>query len=361
METAAVASGHCIARVHHEIEQHLLKLHSVAEDWRQDRREVRLDGDALIQQIAADELKHLLHDLIHIERLALHLALFQKRAQAPDDLAGMLVGVHDVAQNFLQLCAVDLRTREEALRRLRIAEDCGQRLVEFVRERAGQFAEHRHAREMGQFRALVLHILLARRNVNGNAAHPQRAAVVGKLDPAPRGDPTQRRRVREYAIFAVIVAAIFERRRDRGAQRLTVVRVEPSGNAREVQRFRLRESEELAPLVGGPDFITRDVPYPEPQLGGARRQIDALLNFAQLIRQLCRPKHVSAQFQTHRRDDAREKQTRHDRCCDDPPKRQARLRASHQSEEHDGPAYQRLPPVAPPPDRQRCVRDKDHE
>ena len=32
VETAAVASGHCIARVHHEIEQHLLKLHSVAED-----------------------------------------------------------------------------------------------------------------------------------------------------------------------------------------------------------------------------------------------------------------------------------------------------------------------------------------
>ena len=53
VETAVVASGHCIARVHHEIEQHLLKLHSVAEDWRQDRREVRLDGDALIQQIAA--------------------------------------------------------------------------------------------------------------------------------------------------------------------------------------------------------------------------------------------------------------------------------------------------------------------
>ena len=77
------------------------------------------------------------------------------------------------------------------MRRLRIAEDRGQRLVQFVRERAGQFAEHRHAREMGQFRALVLHLLLrllARRNVNGNAAHPQRAAVIGKLDPAPRGD-----------------------------------------------------------------------------------------------------------------------------------------------------------------------------
>ena len=83
--------------------------------------------------------------------------------------------------------------REEALGRLRVAEDGGERLVQFVRQRAGELAEHGHAREMREFAAPFVQLLfrlLARRDVKGDAAHVNRFATAVALDAATGGDPT---------------------------------------------------------------------------------------------------------------------------------------------------------------------------
>ena len=43
---------------------------------------------------------------------------------------------------------------EEALCRLGVAEDGSERLIQFMGERTGEFAEHRHAGKVGEFRPL---------------------------------------------------------------------------------------------------------------------------------------------------------------------------------------------------------------
>ena len=117
----------------------------------------------------------------------MHLAIFQKLAQAADDLASVLLGLDDVAEDFRQLRAVDLGAGEETQRRLGIAEDGGEGLVQLVGERTGELAEHGHAREMGQFRAHFLHLPL------GLLARCDHGAHVGRLDHAGAalfyGDP----------------------------------------------------------------------------------------------------------------------------------------------------------------------------
>ena len=72
-----------------------------------------------------------------------------------DDFAGALVLVHDVRKDFAHLVEVNIVMREEALGRLGVAEDGGERLIQFMGERAGEFAEHRHAGKVGQFRPLL--------------------------------------------------------------------------------------------------------------------------------------------------------------------------------------------------------------
>ena len=148
---------------------------------------------AVAREIAAGEFQHLDHDFIDIERLLLDLAFLQEQPQPPDDFARALVLGHDVGENLPHLRKIGRVLREIMLGRLRIAEDGGERLVQLVRQRAGQLAEHGHAREMREFAAPFVQLLLrllARRDVEGHAAHEDRFAIAVALDAAVRGNPT---------------------------------------------------------------------------------------------------------------------------------------------------------------------------
>jgi hypothetical protein len=55
--------------------------------------------------------------------------VFEQRSQSPDDLARPLVLAHNVRENLAGLGEIGGLLREEALRRLGVGENDGQRLV----------------------------------------------------------------------------------------------------------------------------------------------------------------------------------------------------------------------------------------
>ena len=67
---------------------------------------------------------------------------------ASDHLARSLVIADDVVETRSQLLEIRLRARQQALRRLRVDEDAGQRLAQLVRERRGELAHAGDAVEM---------------------------------------------------------------------------------------------------------------------------------------------------------------------------------------------------------------------
>ena len=104
--------------------------------------------------------EHLAHQLVRVERLELGLAALEQRAQPPDHLARALVGGDDVLQDLREDLRLGGLVGEEVLRRLRVAEDRGERLVQLVGDAAGELAQHRHARKMRELQALLARLEL---------------------------------------------------------------------------------------------------------------------------------------------------------------------------------------------------------
>src|ERR1700722_20690614 len=72
-----------------------------------------------------------------------------------DHFAGASVLADNVIENRAELIEIDRVAGEEFPSRLGIAEDGGEGLIQLMGERAGEFAEHGDARQMGQFVALA--------------------------------------------------------------------------------------------------------------------------------------------------------------------------------------------------------------
>src|SRR4029077_6037034 len=149
------------------------------------------------------------HQLVHVDRLALRLAPLEQLPQPLDDPGRALVVRDDVAENLANVLRVGPVPREKALRCLRVGEDRAQRLIQLVRQRPGQLAEHRDARQLSELVALLLDVLLhmlAVRDVPRDPAYPDGLARSVELDVTDRRDPSQPTAERD-AIFAFVVGA----------------------------------------------------------------------------------------------------------------------------------------------------------
>ena len=123
-----------------------------------------------------------------------------------------------------------------------------------------------------------------------------------------------------------------------------------------------REAEHRVEPLGGPHRVLRSGPDPEAEVGRIRDQGHLLLALAQVIRDPRRPEHVVAQLVAHRRDQAQVEQGRREGLLDDSPQHQDGFeRRSHREERDASAHHQRLPPVTPPPGRDRRVRDEHGE
>ena len=75
--------------------------------------------------------------------MTLRLFLPQHGSKPLNHRSGAMVALHDIREDFRELVDPRRAVREKPLRRLRIAQDGRQRLVQLVRERSGQLAQHR--------------------------------------------------------------------------------------------------------------------------------------------------------------------------------------------------------------------------
>ncbi len=145
-------------------------------------------------EFAVRELERLAHHVVELHRRILRVALAQQRAQPLDHLRGAFVVLHDVLQDFAELVLVGAALLQHAERRLGVAEDRSQRLLELVGKRARELAEHRGARQVRELLALVARIrlgALARGDVGARdhrAAFGATQALEADLHPAGVAD-----------------------------------------------------------------------------------------------------------------------------------------------------------------------------
>ena len=64
--------------------------------------------------------------------------------------------------------------------------------------------------------------------------------------------------------------------------RFAVVRMQGTDQAGEIDPFQFAKPEELPPVVGRPDFVTRNIPSPKAESCGMRCQIQALVALAEV-------------------------------------------------------------------------------
>ena len=134
---------HGVASVDHEIEHHLLQLVPIAAHGWQRLGEVGADHYVTVQQVAAHQTQRFLDHVVEVERMTLRLFLPEHGSKPLNHCSGAVIALHDIGEDFRELVDARRTLREKPLRRLRIAQDGRQRLVELVRERSGQLAQHR--------------------------------------------------------------------------------------------------------------------------------------------------------------------------------------------------------------------------
>ena len=131
---------------------------------------------------------------------------------------------------------------EEPLRRLRVAQDRRERLIDLVRQRRGELAHHRDAPRVGDLLPQALRLLLgvfARGDLAGGPTDQDRPAGGVTLDTALGRDPSGRAIRQHQPVFRLVPAAIHtrDRHRVRLLEGLAIVGVQPCQDGVEFQRL----------------------------------------------------------------------------------------------------------------------------
>jgi hypothetical protein len=139
-------------RVHDQIENDLLQLDTVPpHDW-QVASEVRSQRDVTSRQLSAHQRDDVLDDRGEIQRCELDWTLPHQSSNPLDDVVRSLPIVGDVLEHFAKLIRVERAGGDPTQARLRIGDDRGQRLIDFVNDRGGQLSHGRDPRGMGEIR-----------------------------------------------------------------------------------------------------------------------------------------------------------------------------------------------------------------
>ena len=151
--------AHRLAGVHQQVQQHLLQLDAIAVNRRQPAREALDHGDMLLEELATHQNQHLGEQRGDVERL--------KRASTPASTScadrritsPALMSSATMSLTISRSSATSGRLLpQQTLGRLRVTEDGRHRLIQLVRERAGELAQDRYARQVRHLLASLLRL-----------------------------------------------------------------------------------------------------------------------------------------------------------------------------------------------------------
>ena len=218
--------------VENEIEQHLLNVHAIATDVRDIAGHGHVQLHVPRRRVDPQERRDLIHERADLEPPGVERAALEQGAHALDDPARPLVVGADVGENGADLVEIRRGLLQVHLRRLGVAQNRRERLIDLVRQPRREVAHHRdppRVRDLLSQRQPFLLGLFGRRDVAGGAAQQHRPATGVGLDPTYRRDPARRTIRRHDAVFGLVPESVGARgrHRDRLPEAVAIVGVQP--------------------------------------------------------------------------------------------------------------------------------------
>ena len=192
--------AHRIARVHDQVQDHLLQLHAVPGDQRHRLAQPGADDDAAMLQVGAHQLEHLADDVVDRQRLrSVPPFLTRLRTRSITSPRAQIV-LRDVLKNLAQLGRRGTVGFQQMLRGARVREDRGEWLLHLVRQGGRQLAHDRDPSQVRELEPLFRGEPPARASLSRSAACARRRTRRSTSSPAIRADcsrstPTVRRMV----------------------------------------------------------------------------------------------------------------------------------------------------------------------
>lgn len=157
------ALDQCLERITQQIEQDLLDLNAVKQNFGQVTRQFARHAHFGMPQIALEEAEHLVDEIVGLREFETNFAILYQGPQAPDDFTcaqGLLADLIESKANIA--CVVlgqRIRRNHQAQCRVGVIGDRGQRLIEFMCDTGSHFAhggEATHLRDplLSQCRSL---------------------------------------------------------------------------------------------------------------------------------------------------------------------------------------------------------------
>ena len=112
--------------------------------------EIFLDRHGRKGGVVADDVQDFLDDIVEAQRLVPGFLLFQEGPDFPDHLRSPVVVPDDVPEDLGDLLHVGIVLREETLRRLGVAEDGGQGLIDLMGQGAREFSQRGYPGDVGK-------------------------------------------------------------------------------------------------------------------------------------------------------------------------------------------------------------------
>src|SRR5580704_2236591 len=129
---------HCLNAVHDQIQHDLLKLDAIANDRIEIGGQRGFDSDAMTAELGAHENDYLPDQVVDIDRDHLGRGLAREGSDALDDIPGAVAVSDDASRGLPRFLEIRLVGFEPEQAGVRIGDDCGQRLIDLVRNGCGE-------------------------------------------------------------------------------------------------------------------------------------------------------------------------------------------------------------------------------
>src|SRR5271157_5617971 len=146
-----IDTAHRFHTTHDQVQPHLLQLHAIAGNRWKVIGKLRADDHLPFLRFVPDERKDLPNGVVQVQLLAGRGRPLGQRPNAGDHFPGALAVANDVADSLTDFLHVRCISGQETQASAAVAHDARQRLVDFMRDRGGQFSHHAHPVDVRKF------------------------------------------------------------------------------------------------------------------------------------------------------------------------------------------------------------------